>query len=188
MSKKDGQSQQTIQPGASRRTFLKTSAAVAGAALAGAALNASSASAATQSNPEGTTTLKTVVARPDLYFYPGEELASDEMRVTILGSGWGNIVRRTQAACSIFVELGNGDSFVFDLGQGTMVNYNSLNIPYSRMAKMFFTHLLMDHMTDLAALYCFGPSGGDRFTPLEVWGPSGQKPELGINSVIEGLK
>ena len=193
MSKKDDQSQQTSKFETSRRAFLKTGAVVAGAAMVGSAVKASSvsaatASAATQSNPEGTTSLKTVVARPDLYFYPGEELASDEMRVTILGSGWGNIVRRTQAACSIFVELGNGDSFVFDMGQGTMINYNSLNIPYSRMAKMFFTHLHMDHMTDLAALYCFGPSGGDRFTPLELWGPSGQKPELGLNSVIEGLK
>jgi ribonuclease Z len=46
----------------------------------------------------------------------------------------------------------------------------------------------MDHMTDLAALYTFGPSGGDRFTPFELWGPSGKTPELGLNSVIEGLK
>ena len=71
MSKKDGQSQQTIQPGASRRTFLKTSAAVAGAALAGAAVKASTVSAATpaatQTKSEGTTPIQDVVARPDLW-------------------------------------------------------------------------------------------------------------------------
>ncbi len=90
MSKKDDQSQQALKSETSRRTFLKTSAAAAGAALVGAAVKASPASAATKTKSKGTTSLKTVVARPDLYFYPGEELASDEMRVTILGSGWGS--------------------------------------------------------------------------------------------------
>jgi ribonuclease Z len=173
----------------SRRSFLTAGAAAAGASLLGVAQSPSADAAATQhAAGSGEVTLKEVVARPDLYFYPGEELAADEIRVTILGSGWGNIVRRVQAACSIFIELGNGDSFVFDMGQGTLINYNALNIPYSRMAKVFITHLHMDHMTDLAALYCFGPAGGDRFTPLELWGPSGQKPELGMKSVIDGLK
>jgi hypothetical protein len=48
MNKKDDQSQQTGQPEASRRTFLKTGAAVAGAALVGAALKATPVSAATE--------------------------------------------------------------------------------------------------------------------------------------------
>jgi hypothetical protein len=51
MGNKKNQSQQTMQPGTSRRTFLKTGAAVAGATLAGAAVKASSASAATQTMP-----------------------------------------------------------------------------------------------------------------------------------------
>jgi len=68
MNKKDDQSQQTLKSETSRRTFLKTGAVVAGAAMIGSAVNASSAPAATQSNPEGTTSLKTVVARPDLLF------------------------------------------------------------------------------------------------------------------------
>jgi ribonuclease Z len=173
----------------SRRSFFTTGAAAAGATILGATQGPSADAAATrEASSSGEVELKEVVARPDLYFYPGEELADDEIRVTILGSGWGNIVRRAQAACSIFIEIGNGDSFVFDMGQGTFVNYNSLNIPYSRMTKVFITHLHMDHMTDLAALYCFGPATGDRFTPLELWGPSGQKPELGMRSVIDGLK
>ena len=111
MSKKDGQSQQALISETSRRTFLKTSAAVAGAALVGAAVKASPASAATQSKSEGTTPLQDVVARPDLWYYPGEEVAPDEMRVTLMGTGWGNIIRPAQMGASIFVELGNGDSF-----------------------------------------------------------------------------
>lgn len=174
----------------SRRRFLKGGVAATGAMAAGMMLGPATATANTPAPKAtgGNTPLKTVVARPDLYFYPGEELADDEIRVTILGSAWGNSIRRPQAALSIFVELGNGDSFVFDIGTGAMVNYNSLNIPYSRMNRVFLTHLHLDHMTDLAALYCFGPSGGDRYTPLEIWGPSGQTPELGLNSALAGLK
>ena len=106
MNKKDDQSQQTLKSETSRRTFLKTSAAVAGAALVGAAVKASPASAATQSKSEGTTPLQDVVARPDLWYYPGEKVAPDEMRVTLMGTGWGNIIRPAQMGASIFVELG----------------------------------------------------------------------------------
>jgi ribonuclease Z len=70
----------------------------------------------------GTTGLKTVIARPDLWFYPGEELDPEEMRVTLMGTGWGNIIRPNQKGASIFVELGNGDSFVFDTGPGSGIN------------------------------------------------------------------
>jgi glucan-binding YG repeat protein len=99
MSKKDSQSQEVLKSETSRRTFLKTSAAVAGAALAGAAVKASSASAATQTKSKGTTPLQDVVARPDLWYYPGEEVAPDEMRVTLMETGWGNIIRPAGHYC-----------------------------------------------------------------------------------------
>lgn len=146
----------------------------------------SSTSSSTSSPPQ-VFPLQTNIAQPSVYAYPGELLGADEMRITIAASGMGNLVRRTQAACSIFVELGNGDSFVFDLGIGSLVNYNSMMIPFSRMTKLFFSHLHMDHMNDLPGLYTFGPSGG-RYTPLQIWGPSGQTPELGIKYSIDGLK
>jgi ribonuclease Z len=133
--------------------------------------------------------MKSVVAQPSLFYYPGEELAADEIRVSVMGSGWGSAVRRRQAACSLFIELGNGDSFVWDLGLGSLINYNTMQVPYSRMDKVFLTHLHADHSTDVIPLYCFGPAGGDRFTPLRVWGPSGDRPELGIKYMMEtGLK
>jgi ribonuclease Z len=55
------------------------------------------------------------------------------------------------------------------------------------MTKVFLTHLHMDHTSDLAWMYAFGPAG-DRYTPLQVWGPSGDKPEYGTKANIEGIK
>ncbi len=50
------------------------------------------------------------------FMYPGEPVPKDEMRVTIFGSGYG-YVRGGQADQSIYVELGNGDTFMFDMGE-----------------------------------------------------------------------
>lgn len=149
--------------------------------------SSSSDSSSSSSSTDSVTVLQSQVAQPNLYAYPGEALGPNEMRVTIAGSGMGNLVRRSQAACSIFIELGNGESFVFDLGAGSFVNYQTMMIPMSRMTKVFFSHLHMDHMNDLPMLYAFGPSGG-RYEPLRLWGPSGQTPALGLNACVEGLK
>ena len=133
------------------------------------------------------TKLNDVIARPDLWFYPGEPVAEDEIRVTLMGTGWGNIIRHDQKGASVYIELGNGESFVFDVGPGSGINYNTMQVPASRMTKIFLTHLHTDHTSDLAWIYSFGPAG-DRYTPLQVWGPSGQKPELGTKANIEGIK
>ncbi len=134
-----------------------------------------------------TTSLESVVARPDLWFYPGEELDPNEMRVTLMGTGWGNIIRPNQKGASIFVELGNGDSFVFDTGPGSGINYNVMQVPASRMTKIFFTHLHLDHTSDLAWMYAFGPAS-DRYTPLQLWGPSGTEPELGARANLGAIR
>src|SRR5206468_5284017 len=173
----------------SRRDVIKNCAAAVGSGLAvasGAALATSTADAAPPKD-DATVPLKKVIARPDLWFYPGEPLDPNEMRVTLMGTGWGSIIRPDQKGASVFVELGNGDSFVFDVGPGCGINYNVMQVPFSRMTKIFLTHLHLDHTSDLAWIYTFGPSG-DRFTPLQVWGPSGDKPEYGTKANIEGIK
>lgn len=172
----------------SRREFLKGSAAAAasGAAIASGAVSMGLAGSA-QAAQSGTTKLKDVVARPDLWFYPGEELDPNEMRITLMGTGWGNIIRHDQKGASVFCELGNGESFVFDVGPGSGINYNTMQVPASRMTKIFLTHLHTDHTSDLAWIYSFGPAG-DRYTPLEVFGPTGTKPEYGTKANIEGIK
>jgi hypothetical protein len=83
--------------GSNRRDFLKDSAVVAGAGVAAATLAGSVSGAfAAESKPtsgtDGKTPLEDVVARPDLWYYPGEAVAPDEMRVTLMGTGWGNII------------------------------------------------------------------------------------------------
>ena len=96
-------------------------------------------------------------------FIPGEQLADDQMRITFMGT---SVVPRIAQQCnSVFVELGNGDSFVLDFGCGVSSNYVAAGIPPSRMDKVFLTHLHGDHVGDLITLYCFGPSQ-DRKTPL----------------------
>lgn len=102
-------------------------------------------------------------------FVPGKPLPADGMRLSFLGTSV--IQRRTQVCSSLFVELGNGDSFVFDCGAGCTVNYSAMQIPMSKMRKVFLTHLHADHTSDLSHIYGFGPQQ-DGKSPLYVWGPS----------------
>jgi len=116
------------------------------------------------------------------WMYPGEPLPDDEIRVTIMGTGWG-FVRPGQADQSFFVELGNGDNFMFDLGEGSEANYMKMLIPYSKMTNLFIGHLHMDHLGSLPHVYAFGPTG-DRFVPMNIYGPSGDTPEMGTKHMI----
>lgn len=104
------------------------------------------------------------------FYLPGEQLDPGEMRITFMGTSY--ISRVGQACNSVFIECGNGESFVFDCGSGVCAKYVALGVPWSRMTRVFLTHLHADHMSDLAFLYCFGPSI-DRKTALHVYGPSG---------------
>jgi ribonuclease Z len=114
-----------------------------------------------------------------------QELTEDQMRITFMGTAFPP-ARKTQQMMSIFVEIGPWvkgppgdfgkatDSFIFDCGAGALSNYSAMGIAFSRMDKIFVTHLHADHMSDLSAIYGFGPAG-DRKWPLYVWGqgPSG---------------
>jgi len=120
------------------------------------------------------------------YFPNTESLGPDEMRVVILGSGMPN-PRKSQASASILVELGNGDKFIFDVGSESAANLGALEIPYDWVDKVFITHLHQDHFADLVALWIGGWTGG-RHGPLRIWGPSGDTPELGTKSCVEGFK
>ena len=67
-----------------------------------------------------------------MQYYPGtEELLPDEMRVTFMGTS--PAIREDQSGMSIFVELGNGDTFIFDLGTGSLKNYMARGVPLMNM-------------------------------------------------------
>ena len=71
----------------------------------------------------------------------------------------------------------------FDLGIGSLRNHNSLSVPFSTLNHLFFTHLHMDHMSDLPYFTMFRPIQGG-WTPIHIYGPSGSEPQYGIAHMI----
>ncbi len=121
------------------------------------------------------------------FYYPTtEKLGEQEMRVVSLGTGTPNF-RHSQASASWLVELGNGEKFLFDVGTGSLANLAALEIPYTFLDKVFISHLHVDHIGDLDALYV-GGWVSNRTVPLRVWGPSGLEPEYGTAAAMDGLE
>lgn len=123
---------------------------------------------------------------PASYFPNTELLGTDEMRITALGTGMPN---QTRAAVSIsyLVELGNGDKFLFDIGSGSLANLFSLRPDFSRLDKVFASHLHVDHVGDFMGLHIGGWLSG-RYTPIHIYGPSGSTPELGTAAFVEAMQ
>ncbi len=119
---------------------------------------------------------------PDLYSAGQEDLAAEEMRITALGTGYP--ARRGQGCAGFLCELGNGDVFIFDTGAGTNSSFNHMAVPYGDATKFFITHYHIDHIADLIVYYDFGQSNG-RLEPMNVYGPAGERPELGIEALVE---
>ncbi len=123
---------------------------------------------------------------PASYFPNTELLGADEIRITALGTGMPN---QTRAAVSIsfLVELGNGDKFLFDVGSGMLANLFSLRPDFSKLDKVFASHLHVDHVGDFMAFH-IGSWLSGRYTPLHLYGPSGAKPELGTKVFAEAMQ
>ncbi len=82
-----------------------------------------------------------------------EPVADGEIRVNILGSG-DPFVKVAQACASVLIEAGNKerDFFLFDLGAGSLANFNGLKLPVAKTTKLFLTHLHADHVGDIPTL------------------------------------
>ena len=185
----------------SRRAALQGLATAATAAAMGAASAAPAAAAEAEAppvrNPYGGGP-NTGITLPPYYrptpsvanantFFPGmEELGSDEMRISFVGST-PVPPTRAQAGTSIMVELGNDTRFFFDLGPGCLRNIVALQVPLQMVNDIFITHLHVDHYAELPYIYAFAPWMG-RWKPLRVHGPSGRTPQDGIKYMIEGMK
>ena len=117
-----------------------------------------------------------------------EPLDIDEIRVTILGSG-DPFVKRGQACASVLIEVGNEqrDLFFFDLGSGSLANYDGMQLPVTATTKVFLTHLHADHMGDLPTLLGSLAKSGRR-DPVEIWGPAGDTKELGTLAFAQHLE
>ena len=103
-------------------------------------------------------------------FHPGEPVADDAMRVTLLGTGT-PFPRRGQAGACVLVEAGS-DKFLLDCGPGAPQNFTSLEIPFPLVDKIFVTHHHVDHIGGIDHFWIGGWTYGRR-TPLKVWGPPG---------------
>jgi ribonuclease Z len=123
---------------------------------------------------------------PRSYFPGTEKLGENEMRIVAVGTGMPNQTPTNAAACFL-VELGNGDTFLFDLGVGSTDRISGLELDYSKLDKVFASHLHTDHIGDVAALWVSGWLSG-RYTPLHVYGPSGSRPELGTKAHIDHIR
>jgi ribonuclease Z len=120
-------------------------------------------------------------------WFPGtEEVQPNEIRVTFMGTA--PMIRPGQMNTSIFVELGNGDNFVFDMGEGAVANYVAARVSLNQIKHVFITHLHVDHFGSLPYLWMFGTWAGGWHEPLTVYGPSGRTPEYGTNTMVEGMK
>ena len=123
---------------------------------------------------------------PRTYFPGTELLGKGEMRITALGTGMPN-QSPSNVAASFLVELGNGDSFIFDIGTGSTDRLAGLETDYSKLDKVFASHLHTDHVGDLATLWVAGWING-RYEPLHVYGPSGATPELGLQAHVDHIR
>jgi len=121
-------------------------------------------------------------------YVPGtEDLAPGELRVTVLGSGdpW---IRRSQASGSLLVEVGNPerDFFFFDLGSGSLANFDALGLPVESTTKVFLSHLHADHIGDIPGLLGSLAKAG-RVDPVEIWGGGSEDPALGLLSFVDHM-
>lgn len=125
--------------------------------------------------------------KPDAWYPRTEKVAANEMFIVALGTGMPTPITRAQKSTAWYVELGNGDIFLFDVGSGSSENLFALRPDFARVDKAFLSHLHTDHVGDVDALWIGGWLSG-RYEPLHIYGPSGSEPELGTEAFVDGLK
>jgi len=122
----------------------------------------------------------------DFYAPNSEDLDPNEIRIISCGTGMPT-PRPAQAAACFLMELGNGDKFIFDIGDGGAERLFGLQIPTAFLDKIFIGHLHGDHFGDVGSMFVAGGIAG-RFSPLRIWGPSGATPELGTAAAIDAME
>jgi len=111
------------------------------------------------------------------WFPRTENVQPDEMRIIFMGTA--PFIRPGQMNTSILVQLGNGENFIFDLGEGSVANYIASGFALNEFDKVFITHLHIDHFGSLPYMYEFGGWAGRWDRVFNVYGPSGRTPEYG---------
>ncbi len=76
------------------------------------------------------------------------------MRIIFMGTA--PFIRPGQMNTSIFVQLGSGNNFVFDLGEGPPANHLASGFASNEIKDVFITHLHVDHFGGLPYVWMFG--------------------------------
>lgn len=120
------------------------------------------------------------------WFPRTETLGPEEIRIIFMGTA--PFIRPGQMNTSILVQLGDGQNFVFDIGEGSVANYIAAGMSLNELDKIFITHLHVDHFGALPYVYEFGGWAGRWHKNLNVIGPSGRTPEYGTATMVDGMK
>ena len=99
--------------------------------------------------------------------------ATAKMKVTLLGTAPGPVVRLTRYQTTTLVEAGE-EKLLFDCGRGVLLRLVEAGVPTQKVTKLFITHLHSDHIVDIPDLMLTPWAARTaRKGPLEVWGPEG---------------
>jgi len=121
----------------------------------------------------------------------GKSATSDEIVVTLLGTGGGPEPLTDRFGPATLVQAG-GLNLLFDAGRGVTVRLYQLGISSGKgIDAVFLTHYHSDHVVGLPDLwmtgYMFGPFGS-RAKPMGLWGPSdGTANPSGAMKLAKGL-
>jgi ribonuclease Z len=95
---------------------------------------------------------------------------SDEMRVTLLGTGT-PFPNAERFGSAILVEVA-GTKLLFDCGRGVVIRLTEAGVSPKEIDGLFLTHLHSDHIVGIPDLWLSGWFLG-RSKPLPIWGPQG---------------
>ncbi len=122
---------------------------------------------------------------PEFYVPGDENLALDEMRLVICGSGFPYLTVGQASACLI-VQTGDGKSYLFDIGSGSAGRINAMQSPGNDLTHVFVSHTHTDHIGDIGPFWSQAYLSG-RTSPIELYGPSGPNHELGLTYFVENF-
>jgi ribonuclease Z len=98
--------------------------------------------------------------------------ASDEMRVTLLGTGT-PFPNPERFGSAILVEVA-GKRLLFDCGRGVVIRLAQVQVDPKEIDGLFLTHLHSDHVVGIPDLWLSGWFLG-RDRSLSIWGPPGTR-------------
>ena len=96
--------------------------------------------------------------------------SSDEMRVTLLGTGT-PFPNAERFGSAILVEVA-GKKLLFDCGRGAVIRLTQSGVNPKDVDALFLTHLHSDHVVGIPDLWLTGWFLG-RTKPFPIWGPQG---------------